>query len=176
MLPSAISRRATTVGLSFSQGTVGSAPLARRRARCAASSTSWKMFSTFGRQSSTVIRAMSLSAEQAAGRSSLLEKHLVLPGFAVQDALSASRTRHAGPSGQQLGEQGLQVRSIRPVTGASPHDLEQLFDSGLEVLVDDDPIEFRVMRHIRNGIPETPCDDFLAVGLAIAQARFELAA
>src|SRR5579872_5262280 len=56
--PAAISRRATTVGLSFSQATVGSAPLASRRARCAASSTSWKRLSTFVRQSSTVIRAI----------------------------------------------------------------------------------------------------------------------
>src|SRR6185437_1892503 len=57
-LPAAISRSATTVGLSFSQATVGSAPFARRRARCAASSTSWNRLSTFDRQSSTVLRAM----------------------------------------------------------------------------------------------------------------------
>ena len=60
-LPAAISRRATTVGLSFSQATVGSAPFARRRARCAASRTSWNRLSTFVRQSSTVIRAMALN-------------------------------------------------------------------------------------------------------------------
>src|SRR5258705_10461871 len=56
--PSAISRSATTVGLSFSQSTMGSAPFASRRARLAASSTSWNRLSTFCRQSSTVMRAM----------------------------------------------------------------------------------------------------------------------
>jgi hypothetical protein len=46
------------VGLSFSQSSVASAPFASRRARLAATSTSWNKFGTFCRQSSTVIRAI----------------------------------------------------------------------------------------------------------------------
>src|SRR5690554_1361981 len=56
---SAISRRATTVGLSFSQSTLGSLPpTAIWRARLDAIITSSKRFSTFSRQSSTVTRAI----------------------------------------------------------------------------------------------------------------------
>ena len=49
---------ATTVGLSFSISTMGSAPCATRRARFEATSTISKMFSMFSRQSSTVILAI----------------------------------------------------------------------------------------------------------------------
>ncbi len=45
----------------FPAATVASAPFAGRRARCAASSTSWNRLSTLGRQSSTVIRAMGIA-------------------------------------------------------------------------------------------------------------------
>src|SRR5271155_919474 len=62
MFPAAISRSATTVGLSFSHSTVASAPFARRRARFAASSTRLKRLGSFCRQSSTVIRAMALGS------------------------------------------------------------------------------------------------------------------
>src|SRR5579859_6683584 len=57
-LPAAISRSATTVGLSFSQGTLGSTPRASCRERLVATSTSWNRLSTLPRQSSTVTRAI----------------------------------------------------------------------------------------------------------------------
>ena len=49
---------ATTVGLSFSRSTIGSAPCAIRRARLAATNTISKMLSMLSRQSSTVMRAI----------------------------------------------------------------------------------------------------------------------
>ncbi|AAW61545.1 Hypothetical protein GOX1806 [Gluconobacter oxydans 621H] len=57
-LSSAISRRATTVFLSFSRSRRISSPRDRPRARCAASRTSSKRLGTFSMQSSTVTRAM----------------------------------------------------------------------------------------------------------------------
>src|SRR5690606_16479939 len=59
MRPSAISRSASTVGLSPSSGTSGSLPpTASWRARLLATMTSSKRLSTLSRQSSTVMRAM----------------------------------------------------------------------------------------------------------------------
>src|SRR6188768_1835349 len=179
MLPSAISRRATTVGLSFSQGTVGSAPLASRRARVAASSTSWKMFSTFGRQSSTVMRAM-VSRKQAAGGRKFTGNR---PGFAglfgpivdpIGSGVGASRARGPG-SADQIFQQGREARSFgAELQAAAPQDLEQLCGGLFEVLVHDHVVEFRVMRHIGHRIPQAARDDFLAVGLAIAEPGLEL--
>src|SRR3569832_366746 len=58
-MPSAISRKAITVGLSFSQARAGwTVPLANWRARRVAISTNRKRLSTLSRQSSTVTRAI----------------------------------------------------------------------------------------------------------------------
>src|SRR5688572_23245318 len=149
MLPSAISRSATTVGLSFSQGTVGSAPLARRRARAAASNTSWKMFSTFGRQSSTVIRAMNLSGNQSCGGCKVYWKN----AWFCRDLHPACRCypSNGGPdgrSGQQFRQQRLEIRASGAETRGAAQDFEQLPDGGFEVVVDDHAVELGEMRHI----------------------------
>ena len=62
--------------------------------------------------------------------------------------------------------------SVPPTT----QDREQLGDGGFEIVVDDDAVEFGVMRHIGDGIPQAPLDDLVAVGLAVAQPGFELGA
>jgi len=65
--PAAISRSASTVGLSFSQSSVAPEPFASLRARREATSTSWNRFGTFWRQSSTVMRAIVLGNELGKG-------------------------------------------------------------------------------------------------------------
>ena len=173
MLPAAISRSATTVGLSFSSATVGSAPLARRRARCAASSTSWNRLSTLCRQSSTVTRAMgslqvNRSRAACAGSITISETGARRPAlrarrrFAAQAGVSSSCS--SGPSCGRLPLRS----SLVPVD-----DAHEVRDRLLEVVVDDHVVEFVVVGHVAGRVPQPARDHLGRVGRAPCEPLLE---
>src|SRR5690606_16652066 len=159
--PSAISRRATTVGLSFSQATLGSLPpVAIWRARLVASMTSSKRLSTFSRQSSTVTRAMVLLRN---GR------------WVIGDA----RKYYAGPDilrprpsfWQQCAQQPV-MQCLLAGQGqavAQQYRLE-LIQRLLEGIVYLKLVVFHVMTHFRGGLRHARGDHFLRILTPVAQA------
>src|SRR5690606_12345230 len=171
MYPSAISRSATTVGLSFSHSTIGWAPFASWRARFAATSTSWNMFGTCRVQSSTVIRAISHLLE---GRNSVLQAR----GAGLRDFPS----RRRGPSGagraagvlEHLRDAFRDARRIRAMARAAARDdLGELVGGALQLVIDHDVAEFVPVHHVGDGVPEPPRDDLRRVAAAVLEPRLE---
>src|SRR6185312_16696098 len=201
MFPAAISRSATTVGLSFSQGTVGSAPLARRRARCAANSTSWNRLSTLPRQSSTVILAMvelltrpvshykrnrrglssSAGREPPAGPGKRWARAGGgLPSSHPYCPRAPASGGHEPPAGRLCvnPQQALQQRrelgpASREVLSPALHNPHEILDGPCEVIVDDHVVELVPVRHVSHRIPEAALDDSIRIRLAPAQSFFE---
>src|SRR5690606_3286167 len=154
MARAAISRSASTVGLSFDSllSSCGSTPLASWRARLAAIITSSKRLSTTCRQSSTVIRAMGYPA--ALGRLSVQGGPAILsaPGSLRNGACANPPLGEAGaPPGagacpgrrsdalvRQQGRDQPAVARHLPFTAqpAGSEDRAHLVDRGGEVLVD----------------------------------------
>src|SRR5688572_2192055 len=113
------------------------------------------MFSTFGRQSSTVMRAIVSFGKQAAGGRKSTGKTRGFAGICTE-------------SGQELLDEGLETRPVGFEPRLPAQDRKQFAHGGFENIVHDDAIELPVMRHIRNRIPQPAFNDLLAVRLAIA--------
>src|SRR3979490_2681708 len=159
IFPAAISRSATTVGLSFSHSTVASAPLARRRARFAANNTKLNRLGSFCRQSSTVIRAILKGSIKGIVRVAENPQG----GPLVTGRTLPVRPRHSGP-GQQFHHQAPHFRSLLvQVTAAILHDGEQFVERLLEAVVDDDVVEFGPVRDILRRIFEPALDHRLGI-------------
>src|SRR5262245_36921934 len=167
MLPAAISRKATTVGLSFSQFSVGSAPLASRRARCEASSTSWKRLSTLCRQSSTVIRAIAARKAWEKGPPLMGRKR----GETIRDRRESGQ--HRALSQQILQQRGEPWPGGEQQVAIAFDDGRQLGGGTVEVVVHDHVVKLVPVRHIADRITQATGDDLVRVGVAIPQARLE---
>src|SRR6185369_11340154 len=77
-------------------------------------------------------------------------------------------------SGEQLGNERLQLGTVGAVSPRAAQDPEQVDDGIFEGGIDHDAVELGVMRHIGYGIPQAALDDLGAVGLSIAQPGFQL--
>ncbi len=172
-------------GLVVLPGNGGLGAIGEAARALAASSTSWKMFSTLGRQSSTVTRAMSLTTEQAIwGDGSLLEKLVDLPGFAPSNGPRLVIFSPGGPHGPHRRRaqpsksliNGFELRRVR--TRNPSHPAAAISNSLTAVsnsIIDDDAVELRVMGHIGDRIAQPALDHLFAVGHAVAKTLFQRA-
>src|SRR5690606_1571434 len=175
MLRAAISRSASTVGLSsFSLlSSFESTPLASWRARLAAIMTSSKRLSMTSRQSSTVMRAINL---RAAGRPSMRGKGPEMIGQGP--ALRKQRKVNQSLGSQRklfLAQQRRDQAAMAPGLGlaaqaAGGEHRAHLVHGGVELVVDDDVVELVVVRHLFACRGQAPGHDLLAVLAALAHA------
>src|SRR5690606_25501587 len=193
MRRAAISRRASTVGLSFASllSSCGSTPLASWRARLAAIITSSKRLSTTSRQSSTVMRAMSVL--RPAGRCGGFKE----PGIVAMHGpdrkhrpfksttwgripplrAAFAPPRAPGPGlrvDQQRGDQLRMARHLRVLAQpAGGEDAAHLGHRDLEHLVDDHVVELAVVAHLLARGRQPPGDHLVAVLPALAHALLQ---
>ena len=174
MLPAAISRRATTVGLSFSQlqrglGAIGQAAGALGGQQHELEEVIDVVQAVFDGNSGHGVRKLWKCPRPAGERDRNYKRQSGIQ--ASFSAVASQRLAAAQQVSQQRG-QGRALRFERRCRRLSTM-RHEVVHGALEVVVDDHVVELVPVGHIADGVAQAAGDDLVRVGLAVAQALLE---